>query len=163
LQSALSADSFWEAYLEDFAQEKSSKASLHVAVFQQPFLGWVLDGSKPVESRFSQRAVVPYGSIRAGDAVAVKEVAGPVVGIAHVRTSTGYRLDPRTWHHIRSEFADLLRATDAVFWEARAAARFATLIYLDQVRAVAPIRYAKSDRRGWVVECGPSIQQSFEL
>lgn len=163
LKVALAEDKFWGPYLDVFARGDQPERSLHVAIFREPFLTWVIEGRKPVESRFSQNEVAPYGVVRTGDAVVLKQVAGPVLGICHVRSTSNYRLDPRTWKFIRDRFSELLCATEDEFWAARQAARFATLIFLEEVRALPPIEYAKSDRRGWVVECGPIHQQSLDL
>lgn len=163
LKAALAEDEFWAPYLNAFARGDHPDRSLHVAVFREPFLTWVIEGKKLVESRFSQNQVAPYGVVLAGDAVVLKQVAGPVLGICHVRSTSNYRLDPRTWKFIRERFAELLCATEDEFWAAREAARFATLIFLEEVRALPPVEYAKSDRRGWLVECGPIHQQSLDL
>lgn len=163
LTTVLSSDEFWSKYLDSFARGDRPERSLHVAVFQEPYLTWVLEGKKQVESRFSQKQVAPYGVVRTGDAVVLKQVAGPVLGICHIRSTSSYRLDPRTWKFIRAEFAELLCATGEEFWSSREGARFATLMFLEEVRSFPKIEYAKSDRRGWLVESGPTHQQSLDL
>lgn len=163
LKSALIDDGFWSHYLESFVRGDHPERSLHVGVFQEPFLTWILEGRKLVESRFSQNQVAPFGVVRTGDAVVLKQVAGPILGVCHVRSTSSYRLDPRTWKFIREEFSELICATDEAFWSSRRGARFATLIFLEEVRPLPAIVYAKSDRRGWLVDCGPIHQQSLDL
>lgn len=163
LTLALGDDVFWSGYLGSFTRGEHPERSLHVAVFQEPFLAWVLERKKPIESRFSQNQVAPYGQVQEGDSIALKKVGGPVVGICRARSVSNYRLDPRTWRLLREQFAELLCATDDAFWGAREAAKFATLIFLDEVRALPDIEYPKSDRRGWVIDCPPIRQQSLDF
>lgn len=163
LRIALADDEFWSKYLDSFARADQPERSLHVAVFQEPFLTWVLEGKKQVESRFSRNKVVPYGVVQTGDAVVLKQVAGPVLGICHIGSTSSYRLDPRTWKFIREEFAELLCAPGEEFWSAREGARFATLMFLEEARSLPNIEYPKSDRRGWLVESGPTYQQSLDI
>lgn len=163
LTVALGDDTFWSEHLSAFTRGEHPERSLHVAVFREPFLSWVLEKKKPVESRFSQNQVAPYGQVREGDAIALKRVGGPVVGLCRARSVSSYRLEPRTWKVLREQFAELLCATDDAFWGTRKSAKFATLIFLDEVRALPDIEYAKSDRRGWVIDRPPVRQQSLDF
>jgi len=160
---ALAEDPFWSAYFRDRMAIERSEFALHVAVFREPFLTWVLEGKKRVESRFSQNQIAPFGSIEPGDAVLLKRVAGPLVGICHVNAAWSYRLDAASWSFIRERFAELLCAEDEEFWIGRKDARFATLISLDAVRKLPDIGYSKNDRRGWVVELGRAPQFPLNL
>jgi hypothetical protein len=163
IDRALAGDPFWSSYFRDQLTAPRPEAALHVAVFREPFLTWVLEGRKRVESRFSQKQVAPFGSIEPGDAVLLKRVAGPLVGICHVNAAWSYRLDPATWSFIRQRFSELLCAEDEQFWVERKDARFATLISLDAVRQLPDIHYAKNDRRGWVVELGRVPQFPLDI
>jgi len=163
LTDNLRDDVFWSTHFRERVEHERSDWALHVAVFREPYLTWVLDGRKRVESRFSQNQVVPFGEVNVGDIVALKRVGGPIVGICLVNATWSYRLDPATWPEIRERFGSLICADDEEFWLSRKAARFATLISLDHVRGVEDIDYPKSDRRGWVVERGRIVQQSLDL
>jgi hypothetical protein len=124
---------------------------IHLAVFVEPFLSYVLDGTKTVESRFSINRCAPYGKVRKGDVILLKESGGPVVGVANVRTVWSYPLDPTTWSDIRARFAKALCAQDPSFWESRSKAEYATLMAIDQVLRIESVEWEKHDRRGWVV------------
>jgi hypothetical protein len=160
LAEMLRNDPFWSGFFRD--QERTDWG-LHVAIFREPFLTWVLDGRKRVESRFSQNQVAPFGEVHIGDVIALKRVAGPIVGLCLVNATWSYRLDPKTWTYIRDHFSPLLCADNEEFWSSRKDARFATLISLDHVQSIPQIQYPKSDRRGWVVERGRSSQQVLNL
>lgn len=124
---------------------------IHLAVFVDPFLGYVLDGSKSVESRFSSTRCAPYGKVRKGDLLLLKRAGGSVVGLAHVSTVWSYRLNDSSWRTIREQFAEALRAQAPEFWDQRSRAAFATLMSIDRVLAIRPVEWDKRDRRGWVV------------
>ena len=85
------------------------------------------------------------------------------MGLCLATACWSYRLDPRTWSHIRDEFSALLCADNDEFWSSRKDARFATLVSIDHVRPVAGIAYPKADRRGWVIERSRVTQQVMDL
>ena len=161
LFTRLHGDPFWEHLVEGLIGQGSARFSTHLGVFVEPYLGFVLDGKKPIDSRFSINQCAPYKSISKGDVVLLKESGGPIVGICMVSNVWFYELDPDSWRTIRSDFAALLCATEASFWEAREHASFATLIRLKNVRSVSPIPCHKKDRRGWVVIQTPDHQEAL--
>jgi hypothetical protein len=130
---------------------KLPSCGLHLAVFVEPYLGYVLDGSKTVESRFSVNRCAPFGKVSQGDVLLLKRAGGPIVGIVRVRTVWSYAVNKSSWAMIREQFAKSLRAQDPEFWERRRAAAYATLMLIDQVLSLEPVQWEKRDRRGWVV------------
>src|SRR4051794_2549682 len=150
IRRAVADDGVWGAVL-GAPDSGLPSCGIHLAVFVEPFLGYVLDGSKTVESRFSVNRCAPFGRVKQGDALLLKKAGGPVVGIARVRSVWSYELDESSWTLIRAQFAMALRAQDPEFWERRRGASFATLMLIDRVLALGPVRWEKRDRRGWVV------------
>ncbi len=124
--------------------------ALHLAVFVEPYLSFIIDGTKTVESRFSVRSVAPYGRITEGDVILLKAAGKPIVGWCRAGTVWNYELDPSSWTEIQDRFSASLRAQDG-FWESRQTAQFATLIKVEDVSGTAPTLIDKRDRRGWVV------------
>jgi hypothetical protein len=131
------------------AAHPSSSVGLHVAVFSEPFLSLVLCGQKTIESRFSRNRCAPYGEVRDGDIILMKEVAGPIRGVALARRSWCYDLVAEPLERIKNRFAAGICADDA-FWAARAGALYATFIELDSAASLRAVRCDKRDRRGWV-------------
>jgi hypothetical protein len=149
LHAAVAGDRVWDPALRE---AEARGAGLHLAVFVEPYLGYVLAGQKTVESRFGVRRAPPFGCVEAGDIVLLKSAAGPVVGLARVTHVWSYRLGRGTWQEIRERFGPALCLDDEeAFIAARASRRFATLMRFADVLAVAPIPVIKRDRRGWVV------------
>ncbi|MBL8379608.1 MAG: ASCH domain-containing protein [Burkholderiales bacterium] len=163
LEQQLQSDPFWKAYIAEKISITETDTSLHVGVFQEPFLQWILEGKKTVESRFSVNRVAPFGEVREGDVVLLKVTGGPIVGICRTNATWSYRLDAKTLFQIKQQFSELIGATDDQFWVDRQSARFVTLMSIDKVRKVFPLKYAKSDKRGWVVEKPRFSQHALDL
>jgi len=140
----------WRALLDPFNNLSPPDVSLHLAVLVEPYLSFILDGQKTVESRFSIRAMPPYRRVEAGDVVLLKESGGPIVGAFTAAAVWFYELDPSSWRELRRDFTDALCA-QAGFWEQRAGAGFATLIRVLDPKRLPPVAVPKRDRRAWVV------------
>jgi hypothetical protein len=150
LRLHFSSDEVWSKRIDDISSRPSSHG-LHLAVFVEPYLQYVLDGKKTVESRFGIHRRPPFGHVREGDILLLKRSGGPVTGICLVGQVWFYELDPKSWRKIKQEFSISLCAQDPDFWHQRRAASFATLMLIKDVRAVTPFDIPKKDRRGWVM------------
>lgn len=139
---------FWLSYLSD-ATRPTSRIGIHLAIFAEPFLSMVLSGEKTIESRFSRNRCAPYGEIDDGDIILLKEVSGPICGLALARRIWSYDLGSESIDSIRYRFGAGICAGDE-FWSSRADALYATLIELDAPASIAPVNCDKRDRRGWV-------------
>ena len=124
---------------------------LHLAVFLEPYLRYILEGKKTVESRFSGRRIAPYGNVQCDDVILLKRSGGPIMGLCQVSNRWYYELDTQSWNEIRTEFSKMLCAQDPEFWKQRESAEFATLMSLTNVMKIPPIKLSKTDRRAWVV------------
>jgi len=127
------------------------ESGLHLAIFVEPYLGFLLDGAKTVESRFSKVRCPPYGRVSSGDVVLAKKSGGPVVGVFQVGSIWSYEVDASTWLEIRKQFAVALCMDRNEFWDGRASSSFATLMKVERAVRIDPMRWPKKDRRGWVV------------
>lgn len=142
---------YWRSRFSRAIAARQRAPAIHLAVFVQPYLEYLLDGRKTIESRFSAVRCAPFGRVADGDLILIKASGGPVVGVAEIGETWSYRLDPASWKMIRREFATALCAQDPTFWESRQHAAFATLLQVRRVQRLAPIPWRKRDRRGWVV------------
>ena len=160
LKNSIQEHGFWREYLASLSASSSMPFSIHLAILLEPYLKFILEGSKTVESRFSRHRIAPYGSVEAGDVVLLKgSSAKAASGLCIVRKVWSYQLNPDNLQFIRNGFATALRAEGPSFWEERKAAHFATLIRIAEVYRLPPIEVRKRDRRGWVVL--RSRQQEF--
>jgi hypothetical protein len=150
IHAALRGHVFWETYLAKALGPQAASA-LHLAVCVEPYLQYILEGKKTVESRFSTRRFAPYHHVGRGDVVLLKQSSGPVVGICLVTHVWFYELNPQSWQELRSQFAQALCASDPAFWQEREQAAYATLMRVREVQTIPPLQFSKRDRRGWVV------------
>lgn len=150
---------FWLTYLSD-ATQPMSRVGIHLAIFAEPFLSLVLSGEKTIESRFSRNRCAPFGEVGDGDIILLKEVAGPICGLALARRTWCYDLTTEPIDRIRHRFGAGICAADD-FWTSRADALYATLIELDTPTTIAPITCDKRDRRGWVALRSRQLAFSF--
>lgn len=122
---------------------------VHLAVMLEPFLSYILNGQKTIESRFSKNAIAPYGRVAVGDLVLLK--AGPVVGSFRVALADFITLTDGELARLRREYSAAICADGDEFWDARADKRYATLTGVSDVRKLPPVTVSKRDMRGWVV------------
>jgi hypothetical protein len=151
LSKVVEGDPFWENYLAPASSNQASRYSLHLAVMIEPYLRFVLDGTKTVESRFSVNRCAPYDRVEKDDVVLFKKSGGPIVALSRVAEVWFYCLDQDSWKDIKDGFGSALAVQDPSFWEQRQKASFATLMLLQDVRPINPVSFEKRDRRGWVV------------
>ena len=142
------SDALWRDRLHRSIYDES-RYGVHVAIFSEPFLSYVLAGTKTVDSRFSKHRIAPYGDVVAGDIILIKQASGPVVGVCSAERVWYYEMDRNTMIDIRYRFGALICA-DEDFWHSRSERAYGTLILLKDVRAIAPFSVDKKDRRGWV-------------
>jgi hypothetical protein len=162
LKFSLDSDSYWSKYLSNLSNPelKSLTSSIHLAIFVEPFLQFLLDGKKTIESRFSINRCAPFDKVSKGDLLLIKKSGGPIVAICTVKDRWYYRLNPNSWNEIR-QYQEALCATDPGFWEERQDASFATLIQIANITKIFPIDFEKKDRRGWVVISDKTNQYSL--
>ena len=130
--------------------EGESYVGLHLAVFVEPYLTFLLDGKKTVESRFSINKNAPFEQVKTGDIVLLKRSSGPICGACRVANVWYYRLDPTTWREIE-RYSRALCMDNSDFWQRKKGASFATLMQVEDVCKVKEFDIDKSDPRSWVV------------
>jgi hypothetical protein len=123
---------------------------VHLAVFVEPYLSFLLHGQKTVESRFSINKHAPYEQVGNGDILVLKKSSGPVCGLCRITNVWFYRLDASSWLEIE-RYAQALCMDGSVFWQKKRGASFATLMQVDAVRRLEEFDIDKDDPRSWVV------------
>jgi hypothetical protein len=161
LTDAVRGITFWKNYLQGLRDQETTPFAIHLAIFVEPFLQYVLDGKKTIESRFSSVRCAPFERVGRGDVVLLKKAGGPVVGLCQIRNAWFYRLERDSWDEIKV-FAREICAEDPSFWQAREGASFASLMRIQHVHKIDPIKLRKRDRRGWVVLRSASQQLSLK-
>ncbi len=143
---------YWKSYLKKMLKcSLDFTFGLHLAIFIEPYLKFILEGKKTVESRFSKHKVAPYQKIRSGDIILLKRSGGPILGICQVVKVWFIRLNPRKLTEIKQNFTDSLCIKDSSFWKNKKEATYATLMKIIHPVNIEPVKFIKHDRRGWVV------------
>jgi adenylate kinase family enzyme len=142
---------YWGKFFDSLGSLKNSRIGIHLAIFVEPYLEFVLEGKKTVESRFSVNRVAPYGRVGENDVIFLKRAGGPIVGICEVTNAWFYKLGPDSFGEIATRFGRAICPVGEEFWEERRHAEYATLIKLGRVHRTEPLAFPKKDRRGWVV------------
>ena len=150
LKRTFDSNSLWKNYLNTSDNLDEQEARLHLAVCIEPYLSYILDGKKTVESRFSSVKCSPFQKVQKDDLILLKRAAGPVVGLCRVDAVWFYELDPSTFQKIRQKFSGAICPDGPDFWTSRQHASFATLISISNVQRLPPFSVGKRDRRGWV-------------
>lgn len=146
----VAGNQYWFNRINDVLFDRES-TGIHLAIFVEPYLTYILDGKKTVESRFGKKKQSPYGAVATGDILLLKKSGGAVIGLCEVSDVWFYALDRYSWKKLREEFTVSLCAQDPEFWQQRKLASFATLMQIKSVLSIKPVSYPKTDRRGWVV------------
>ena len=110
--------------------------TVHLAIVRQPYLGMILDGAKTAEARLSRSRRVPYTGLESGQTIYLKPPGGPIcaratAGRVHRVELTG----PADLEAFRDRFGAALggRELGAEYWEAKADARYAVAVELEDV------------------------------
>ncbi len=149
LKRSLADHEFWSVALD--RRNGSESIGLHLAIFREPYLTFVMEGKKTIETRFARRACPPYGKVSEGDVLGLKKAACAVVGVCMVKQVWFYQLDPKSLKVIRDKFGPAICPVDDSFWEERRECAYATLMLVDRVTPIQNLAIKKRDRRGWVV------------
>ncbi len=152
LRTSLSTDEFWSRIL---TPENEKGLALHLAIFREPYLNFIMEGRKTVESRFAKRPCPPFNRVKQGDVILLKRSAGKIVGLCMVDKVWFYKIEPHSLSFIKDKFGKAICPADNSFWEERKLAACATLMLISHVSPLNKIAFKKSDRRGWVVVKDP--------
>lgn len=130
----------------------------HLVIIKKVYLDSVLQGQKTTECRLSRTRRPPFGAVRVGDTLWLKQSGGQILATAKVgRVEFLHPLTPTRLAALQAGYADSLRVGKG-FFDSYRRARFATLIWLSRIRRVEPLPYEKRSRCAWVVLAGPPCE-----
>ena len=123
----------------------------HIAILRQPFFNMVLSGEKTIESRWSMHKVAPYGKVNIGDEILLKETGKNVTATAKVKDVKYYELTPEMVEEIRIKYGKQIGTDKFEDWKDTLQKKYCTLIWLEDVKHISPIKVQKSNGAGWIV------------
>ena len=125
----------------------------HLAIFSGTAISDILRGKKTIESRLSRHRIAPFAAVGNGDLVFMKQSGGKIMGQFFVDKAVFFD-HPNTedMQKIRQEYVKGL-LVDEQFFRQHQDACYVTLLFIRHPSSflTAPLTFAKSDRRGWVV------------
>ncbi len=130
----------------------------HLAIFTKDAIDRIFAGLKTVEIRFSQKRIPPFGVVNIGDLVYIKPPGQEIVGQFLIKQVISFEgLGKDEWQMFKQNYGQKLSFGSQTkmqeFFEKRKLAKFATLIFMDQVEQfiTSPVKIKKSDLRGWMI------------
>lgn len=144
----------------------TQQSKQHLAIFTPPFLDLILEGRKIIEGRFSKVRCAPFGVVKEGDTVLMKDSGGPVRGSFLVAKVESFEnLAPEKLKELETRYSTSLCAdADPEYWKKRRICRYATMLHIAEPRRFEqPFSFPKKDRRGWVVLEGQKNQGGDQL
>lgn len=126
-------------------------AAVHVAVMVEPYLSFVVDGRKHIESRLTKNRIAPFGRAASGDIVFFKRSGGPISAVAFVdRVLNRETRSSDEVVMLASQYADGL-SYELGYADSKRDARYATLLWLrDVTKLEEPLALTKRGRQSWV-------------
>lgn len=124
-------------------------SSLHLGVFSEPCLTYMLDGKKTIESRFSKKKILPYGSITKDDIVFVKKSGGGVLAYFKIKDVKFFDLDNYDIEKIKHDYNEFL-CVDDNFWQEKRASKYATLILISELVKIKTFHVTKKGMNTWL-------------
>lgn len=133
---------------EDFISIKDK--ALHLGIFTEPCLSYMLDGKKTIESRFSKNKILPYNNISKEDIVLVKKSGGDIVAYFSIKDVLFFELKDKSIEEIKFKYSNELCVSDD-FWKLKENSNYATLIFIDKLVKLKPFHIDKRGMQTWMM------------
>lgn len=124
--------------------------NIHLGVFSEPCLTYMLEGKKTIESRISKKRIAPYDKINKDDIVIVKKSGGGVVAYFTIKEIKFINLNEVSINEIKDKYNDELCVSEE-FWEQKKESSYATLMFIDRLVKLEPFKVNKRGMQTWVV------------
>lgn len=124
--------------------------TFHLGVFIEPYLTYMLDGKKTIESRFSKHKIAPYNQIKKEDIIFIKKSSGPIIGYFTIKDILFFDLKEVSIETIKNKYQQELCVSNE-FWQEKQNSNYATLIFIDKVTCFEPVNIHKKGMQSWIV------------
>ena len=123
----------------------------HIAILRQPFFDLILRGEKTIESRWSMHRIAPYEKVNVGDIILLKETGKDVTAQAKVSKIEYFELTPMVVEKIRMQYGKQIGMQYFTNYDKILQKKFCTLIWLEDVKIIPPIKVPRSNGAGWLI------------
>ncbi|MER7609743.1 hypothetical protein [Nocardioides sp. NPDC127503] len=125
-------------------------ANIHVAIMTEPYLSKVRSGEKYIESRLTKVNISPFRRAAEGDIVLFKRSGGAILAMALIeRVEFEHLTAPDGPASLAEKYADGL-GYEPGYVETKQHAKFASLLWLREVRDLPATPLEKRGRQAWV-------------
>lgn len=128
---------------------KRFNQGIHLGIFSEPYLTYMLEGKKTIESRFSKKRILPYNNIKKGDIVLVKKSSGKVLAYFRVKEALFFDLTKTSIEDIKDRYEGPLCVSND-FWKMKEDSKYATLIMIDDLVNIEPFSINKKGMQTWI-------------
>lgn len=123
----------------------------HIVIFRQLFFDMVLSGEKTIESRWSMKKVAPYYKVKVGDELLLKQTSHDVTATAKVKDVKYFELTPQIADEIKAKWNKEIGIYKFENWDLYRNKKYCTLIWLEDVKQIEPLKVKRSNGSGWIV------------
>lgn len=124
--------------------------SIHLAIVNEPYLKYILQGEKTIESRFTKNCVSPYKKVFPNDIVLMKRAGQAINSYFVASGAMFFENTPEVFRNLKKNYSKQICA-DEDFWKVRENKKYITLIQIkDVIKTREAIAVEKKDKRGWV-------------
>lgn len=124
--------------------------NMHLGVFSEPCLTYMLEGNKTIESRFSKNKIAPYNKITKDDVVVVKKSGGGVVAYFTIRDIKFFDLSEMNIEDIKTRYDKELCVSED-FWIQKSTSNYATLIFIEKLVKLDSFKINKKGMQTWII------------
>lgn len=128
---------------------KIKDSNVHLGIFAEPYLSYMLDGVKTIESRFTKNRILPYEKITEKDTVIVKKSSGPVLAYFTVKKVLFFDLKKTPIVKIKEKYEKELCVKED-FWISKKNSNYATLIMIENLTNLKPFQIDKKGMQTWI-------------
>lgn len=139
-----------EKQLSKDDMDNIKKKRIHLGVFSEPYLTYMLEGKKTIESRFSKNKIAPYNQITKDDVVIIKKSGGDVLVYFTIKDVLFFDLKTVSIKEIKSKYNKQL-CVDESFWVSKKSSNYATLIFIDKLFKLKPFHINKRGMQTWII------------
>lgn len=111
----------------------------------------VINGTKTIESRWSNKKIAPFNKVKVGDTILIKRTSCLVTATAQVKYVKFYNLTPQLAEEIKIKYGKKIGTDYFDDWEGYKNKKYCTLIWLENVTNIPPFKVENSHGAGWIV------------
>ncbi len=123
---------------------------VHIAIMDKNTIDMILNGEKTIESRFSKNKISPFNKVAVGETVYLKESGKDIIASFDIEKVVFYdNLTSDKVELISSKYNNQINAQDS-YWSHKLNSNYGTLMWINNVKKIKPIKISKKGRQGFV-------------